>query len=485
MKDVSWNAEALRVFEEVMRVGPPPAFREVAEKAIREESERNAAGRTSGEVEVADVVRACLTETPVPFRPKMVEDLKRLGLNPDSFVAPAGQTRDLFSPEVRQDPYSYYAELRRSAPVCQLGSFGLWMVSRYDDVSYVLKNFEYFSSAGMQKAIEAIAGSGPSSFGANMFTADPPEHTHLRNVVSRAFTPQSIAALEPRIRAIIDQLLDRILPQGHFDLKGDLAGPLPVIVVAELLGVDPERQEDFRRWCDTLTEAVSLGPGANDKKDRVRQISLEFNDYLKQVVESRRRNPKDDLISKVVRAEEQEGTLTSDEVLSLVRLLLIAATETTTYLITNAVFALLSRPEVLKAVRDNPSLIPNVVEETLRYDSPAQIMFREATRDVMLGGMTVPKGSSVAALIGSANRDERKYGDPDTFDITRNTQGHLAFGSGIHFCLGAPLARLEGRIALETLLSRFKTLSLKEESVTWVNSIMLRGPKRLDLVFER
>jgi cytochrome P450 len=336
----------------------------------------------------------------------------------------------------------------------------------------------------MQTAIEAIAGSGPSSFGINMFTADPPEHTHLRHVVSRAFTPQSISALEPRIHTIVDRLIDEALPRGEFDLKGDLAGPLPVIVVAELLGVDPDRQEDFRRWCDTLTEAVSLSPMDHEKRARVRQVSVDFHDYLVEVVESRRQNPKDDLISKVVRAEEEDGVLTSDEVISLVRLLLIAATETTTYLITNALLALLNHPELLKTVRENPSLIPNVIEETLRYDSPAQIMFREATRDVLLGGTTVPKGSSVAALIGSANRDERKFGDPDRFDIMRNAQGHLAFGYGIHFCLGAPLARLEGRIVLETLLSRFKSLTKKEESVTWVNSIMLRGPKRLDLIFE-
>ena len=378
-------------------------------------------------------------------------------------------------PEVRENPYPYYAELRRNHPVYPIGEQGAVAVSRYEDVAFVLRNHEHFSSAAMG----SLAGSGEMLIG-----SDPPGHTRLRSLVNRAFTPAMVAALELRIREVAAELLDRAGSPGEIELVSELANPLPVTIIAEILGVDPALRDDFKRWSHST---VSGSPGSrtasDEERSRVSKDRQEFSDYFRRAIEERRREPREDLISALVRAEDEEHALTADEVLAFTQLLLIAGNETTTNLIGNMVLALLEHPEQLQRVMDDRSLIPNTVEEALRYDSPVQFLFRVAAHDVELAGTTIKQGTAVLPLYASANRDERKFPDPDRFDVTRSTQGHLAFGYGIHFCLGAPLARLEAKVALEELLNRCPRLARNSATVDRLDSMFLRGLKQLPLTF--
>jgi cytochrome P450 len=253
------------------------------------------------------------------------------------------------------------------------------------------------------------------------------------------------------------------------------------MIIAELLGVDPERKDQFKHWSDNVV--LQIGASQEDA-ERMDEELEGFREYFEATVEERRRQPRGDLISVLVQAEAQQQALTSDEVMGFIGLLLIAGNETTTNLLGNAVLALLAHPEQLARVLDDASLIPNLVEEALRYDAPVQFLFRVATQEVELAGTALPKGAAVLPLFGSANRDERRFTNAGRFDVTRDAQGHVAFGHGIHFCLGAPLARLEARIALEALLFGFRDLALKEDRVERIDSFFLRGPKRLPLTFE-
>ena len=378
-------------------------------------------------------------------------------------------------PQVKENPYPYYADLQRDHPVYQIESMGgdTYAVSRYEDVAHVLMHPELFSSKGF--GTTDIDGRD-----ANMLIGtDPPDHTRLRNVVNRGFTPRMIGQLEPRIRQLTDEMIGRVAPTGEMDLIADLAMPLPITIISEILGVEPERRDDFKRWSTSAVTQV----GGDDHPDTHEQLMAEFIGYFQDAVEQRRREPKADLISTLVRAEEEQQALSSDEVIAFTILLLIAGNETTTNLIGNAVLALTEHPDQLARVRSDPSLIPNLVEEALRYDAPVQFLFRATTQETELAGTTIPQGAIVLPMYGAANRDERKYPDSGRFDVTRDTQGHFGFGQGIHFCLGAPLARLGGKIALEAIVSRLPNLARKESTVDRIDSLFLRGPKRLPLTF--
>jgi len=399
---------------------------------------------------------------------------------------------DPLDPLTREDPYPSYAALRREAPVYQVPSLGgVWAISRHADVVAVLHSPERFSSAAMAAAVRKpadlapadSAGEAPDPAAMSIIGADPPAHTRLRSIVSRAFTPRRIADLEPRVREIARDLLARFVPRGECDLVADYAVPLPVGVIAELLGIDRERYADFKRWSDAAMRAVFDSPSP-EEAEQLGQALAEMNDYVEQAIAARRSRPGDDLIGTLLRAESQEGALTADEVRLFVFTLLVAGNVTTTHLIGNAMLALLAHPGELARVTHTPALVPGLVEEALRYDAPVQLMLRTATRDVDIAGVTIPRGAIVAPLSGSANRDDRVFPDPDRFDVTRDSKDQLAFGHGIHFCLGAALARLEARVAFEELLPRIRDPIHADERVTWTNVLTLRGPTALRLRFE-
>ena len=398
---------------------------------------------------------------------------------------------DPLDPVQREDPYPSYAALRREAPVYQVPSLGVLAVSRHADVVAVLRSPELFSSAAMAAAVRKPAdlapgvgqGEAPDPTAMSIIGADPPGHTRLRSIVSRAFTPRRIADLEPRVREIARDLLARFVPRGECDLVADYAVPLPVGVIAELLGIDRERHADFKRWSDAAMRAVFDSPSP-EEAEQLGQALVEMNDYVEQTIAARRARPGDDLIGTLLRAESEEGALTADEVRLFVFTLLVAGNVTTTHLIGNAMLVLLSHPSELAKVTHTPALVPGLVEEALRYDAPVQLTLRTATQDVAIAGVTIPRGAVVAPLSGSANRDERVFPDPDRFDVTRASKEQLAFGHGIHFCLGAALARLEARVAFEELLPRLRDPIRADERVTWTNVLTLRGPTALHLRFE-
>jgi cytochrome P450 len=420
---------------------------------------------------------------------------------------------DPFSDAQRSDPYPAYAELRRRAPVHRLEKSGAYAVSRYDDVAFVLRHPELFSSTAMMTVLAGGLTTGRPSPAAggmgiqgedaqrlaammqtlpipleqvararNLIATDPPRHGPMRSIVNRGFTPRRIAALEVRVRDIARKFLHAVPPKGELDLMREFAVPLPVTVIAELLGVEPERVDDFKRWSD-VSVAGSTGAAAGLTPETMLRTFSELSAYLTSVIEARRTDPRDDLITTLTRAETGEA-LSPVEVVMFTLLLLIAGNETTTNLLGNTLLALMAHPEELARVQRDPGRIPALVEEALRYDGPIQFLVRAATQDVELGGVRIPAGATVLPLLGSANRDEAQFADADRFDVSRDTQGHLAFGLGIHFCLGASLARLEARVALEELLGRFARFERLEPQLEYIDSFLIRGLRRLPLRVE-
>jgi cytochrome P450 len=406
--------------------------------------------------------------------------------------------------EWRADPYPRYRELRDQAPVYWAPATGAFCVSRYDDVMFVLRSPELFSSRAMFTFLmnQGHQGRPPLSWpmlrflvrfvwkarlnplefttARNLIAEDGDRHTAMRAIVNRGFTPRRIAAWEARAKELVAESMAKIRSGEPFDLVRDLAIPLPVTIIAEMLGVEASRLQDFKRWSDAIVENAT-GPGrAEPFNPRIVGTILELIPYMRRIAEARRRQPADDLVSVIVAQQEGEQALTIREVIQFAMLLLVAGNETTTNLIGNAVTALLDHPAELARVAADPALVPAAIEETLRYDAPVQILFRTATRDVEIAGTKIPQGAYVAPLLGSANRDERRFPDPDRFDVTRDPQGHVGFGFGKHFCLGASLARLEARVALEALAPELPRL-VRERPRELVDSFLVRGARRLEL----
>lgn len=384
---------------------------------------------------------------------------------------------NLLDPDLHANPYPHYAAIQDTSPVCIVEPFGFFGVTRYDDVVSVLKRPEIFSSRAMTSMLGDL---NPVPDALTLIATDPPVHTRLRTLVNRAFTPRAIAALEPRIRKITRAALDGMTSAHPFELIGELGIPLPVTVIAELLGIPAEDQQDFKRWSDDIVQAVGGMITAEDH-ERIRQSIKEFQVYFEETVARRRLEPTNDVLSDLIRAEEDGLLLSATDVMAFSSLLLVAGNETTTNLLGNAVVALLENPMELSKVRANPGLIPGLIEETLRYDNPVQCLFRQTLEEVTLGDVTIPEGAMVMPFFAAANRDPEKFPDPHTFDVTRNAVGHLGFGFGIHFCLGAPLARLEARVMLEVLLARAREFTFTDSKVEYIESLFLRGPKRLPL----
>jgi cytochrome P450 len=384
-----------------------------------------------------------------------------------------------FDAAFRADPYSHYGPMLSGPPRLMDMFMPLALVARYADVLAVLHDHQRFSSVQPRSP---LTESALDLFGnaANMLGSDPPVHTRLRRMVSRDFTPRRIRELEPRIREIASTLLDKAAKRGEFDLMADLATPLPVMVIAEMLGIPADRYETFKEWSDHIIDSDNVPPGTPIPEPIVTAFHA-MRDYFMAELDRRRRHPGADLISALVAAHTASEALTVDELLSFVMLLLLAGNETTTNLIGNGMLALGRHPGQLAMLRKEPALITRAIEEMLRYDGPVQSTVRHLNEDTNIGGTLIAAKTMVFVILAAADRDPAQFPNPETFDITRNPNEHVAFGEGIHFCIGAPLARLEGAIAIGTALERFPNLRLAdpEASLEYKGSYFLRGLKEL------
>ena len=395
-----------------------------------------------------------------------------------SYLPEGSAVFDLFSDDMRRNPYPVYDRMRGESPVFHLAPFDLWMIFDYDGVKRALSDHAAFSSN-----LSHVPGQGNP--GEWFIFFDPPRHTKLRALIAKAFTPRVVANLEPRIRELSRELLDEMIERGEADLVGEYSAPLPMRVIAELLGVPAADWPRYKRWSDVILKvANTFAPG--DETDRIFQeygaVTEEMRAALPQLIAQLRSARPDALLARLVEAEVDGERLTQEEILGFVQLLLVGGQETTVNLINNAVLCLLEHPDQLSRLRAAPQLLPAAIEEVLRYRSPLQWMPRATTCDVELHDRVIPAGKLVLPMMGSANRDLRQFPDASRFDIARDPNAHLAFGHGIHACLGAPLARLEARIALADFLDRVHTFELATDE-PWEprQALSVHGPSQLPM----
>jgi cytochrome P450 len=391
-----------------------------------------------------------------------------------------------FDPQFVRDPHPVYQQMREAGRIlrCTFGPASFWIVHHYEDVRQLLTLHDVFSIGAGVAMIPADAERGPGLLrGRTMLTTDPPDHERLRRVVQTAFTPRSIAALESRVREIAEELLRPLAKGEPFDVVADFAAPLPTIVMAELMGIPEEDGTRFRMMSETVTgtDVRQQSDVAQDaRQQEIRRVDAELRRYLVDQIERKRTQPTDDLIGRMVEANRDQ-VMTDAEVVDSCVLLLFAGNETTMRLIANMTLALGRHPDQRDLLVYNRELIPNAVEETLRYDGPVQLQIRGSKRATDLAGTDIPSDQIVLAMLGAANRDPEQFTDPDTFDVTRKDNVHIAFGHGIHYCLGAPLARRETRIAFEALLEAapdFQLLTADDE-LRYESDGALRSPRTL------
>ena len=368
------------------------------------------------------------------------------------------------NPELLEDPYPHYKKWREEKPIWWAEDVGGWVLSRHDDVRTILKDASLFSSNSMGEMDQ-------QAMALPLLTDDPPRHTQLRAIVNKAFTSRTLKHMEAEVASLVEELLDDMAGKTVIDISEDFTIPLPVYIIARLMGIPEDRAEDFKRWSDALTgtsEAASL-------EERLPDI-MEMATYFGSLIPERRENPGDDLISKVVQAEVDGVGISDEDIVGFNILLLIAGNETTTNLLSNLLNHLADHPEKWDELRDNPDKIEAAVEETLRFDGPVHWVNRKATADTEFHGQKVKAGDIVYAILGAANRDADHYDNPDEFRLDRGRGDHHTFGHGIHFCIGAPLGRLEARYALEGLFRRYKSIRHAEQaSNERTHSTMLRG----------
>ncbi|MFE1884737.1 cytochrome P450 family protein [Streptomyces diastatochromogenes] len=377
-------------------------------------------------------------------------------------------------------PYDIYRRLRDTAPVHRItGPDGTsaWLVTRYEDVRAVL--------ADPRLSLDKRRGTGtykglslPPALDANLLNMDPPDHTRIRRLVGRAFTPRRVQQLREPIRRTADRLLDALGPHGSTDLVASYAAPLPITVICDLLGIPEGDRLDFRQWTDSLTAPDPARPHAS------KEAMAAMLDFLTRLVATKRREPADDLLSDLIAVRDEGDRLGEDELMSLAFLILFAGYENTVQLIGNAVLALLQHPDQLAALRKDPGRIPAAVEELARYEGPMLLAMRRfPVEDVTIAGATIPAGETVWVSLSAADRDPARFPDPDRLDLSRDASGHLSLGHGIHYCLGAPLARAETEIALTALLERFPDLALAEGELRWRSSLRARGLTALPVTY--
>ena len=383
---------------------------------------------------------------------------------------------DFFSDDVRRDPYGVYAQMRKHSPVFYMPApFDGWLVFDYEGAKRVLSDQTIFSSCV------------PAPRHWFVFS-DPPSHTKMRALVSRAFTPRMVSDLEPQIRKLSQTLLDEVIERGAIDLALEYSVPLPMQVIAAMIGVPTADWTLFKSWSDKILRLSYARSGGEEAEKSTRdfaQVTTEMSAYLQEMTKQRRTNPSGDLLSRLVGAEVEGERLSHEEILGFVQLLMVAGQETSTNLINNAILCLIENPAQLERLRTEPRLLATAIEEVLRYRSPLQWVMRTPRHDVEMHGKLIPAGKLVLPMIGSANRDENQFASADQFDITRDPNPHVAFGHGIHACLGAALARLEARIALPDLLGRLKSLEI-ECGTSWSprKALHVHGPASLPIRFK-
>ncbi len=365
-----------------------------------------------------------------------------------------------------------------------------WLLTRYGDAEAALRDPRLVSGTRVAAAVRQLPETVQPEVRALeghistwMGFIDPPDHTRLRALVSNAFTPRMIRGLGPRIQAIVDELLDRVEEAGQMDLIADFAFPLPAIVIAEMLGLPPADREQFKQWSNDVMAFLGTGRSRVDVARRAQQGVDALKDYLRGIFRQRRQLPREDLISALLVVEEEGDRLSEEEMFGMCVFLLVAGHETTLALIGNGLLALLRNPEQKQMLQEDPGLIDSAVEEFLRYDSPIQHQTRVAGEDFELEGCRIRQGQRVLPMLGAANRDPAQFADPDRLDIRRQPNPHLAFGYGIHFCLGAPLARLEGQLAIRTILRRLPRMQLTEGNLRWRVHTSMRHPELLPVGF--
>jgi cytochrome P450 len=384
---------------------------------------------------------------------------------------------DPYAYEVHEDPYPFYRALREEAPAYRNETLGFWALSRHADVLAAFKDVETFSNrCGVSLDRDAFHEGADATM--SFLALDPPRHTRMRALVSRGFTPRRVAELEPRVRAIATEHLDAVAGRGACDFIAEFAGKLPMDVVSELLGVPPEDRGTLRRWAD---QVVHREEGVQGMPPAAGEAALRMLHYFTQMLADRRRSPRDDLTCALFDAEIDGDRLSDREIIGFLFLMVVAGNETTTKLLGNALYWLWRNPAERARVERDPGLIPRWVEETLRYDNSTQALARLVARDVELHGEKLRAGDKAVLLVGSANRDERAFEDPDRFDLLRSTARSLSFGQGTHFCLGAALARLEGRVALEEVWRRLPGFEIEPAGIVRVHSVNVRGFAELPL----
>jgi cytochrome P450 len=381
---------------------------------------------------------------------------------------------NLFSEEMRRDPFPVYEQMRKAAPVFRAPPpFSMWMVFDHEGVKRVISEHEVFSSR-----VPA-----PDNW---FIFFDPPQHTKLRGLISRAFTPKSIVNLEPHIRQLSRELLEGVGARAEIDLVADYAVPLPMKVIAGMIGIPSADWAHFKRWSDAILKLSYTMRGMEQDAEAAtaltgfREVTAEMNEYLGEMIAQRRAKPADDLLTRLVEAEVDGERLTQHEILGFFQLLVVGGQETTTNLITNTMLCLFDNPEQFARLKREPGLLPSTIEETLRYRSPFQWLMRTPREPIELHGETLKPGELILAMIGSANRDPKQFADADRFDIARNPNPHVAFGHGIHSCLGAALSRMEAKIAIADLLERFPAINRSDDD-PWEprKALHVHGPARL------
>ncbi|HZH75360.1 MAG TPA: cytochrome P450 [Archangium sp.] len=392
----------------------------------------------------------------------------------------------LLSPERSQNPYPFYARLLREAPVHFSEPWGTWVVTRYADVNAAFRDMRLSSvrtgmySQGMPEEVARKMEPLARNMASWLLFHDAPSHTRLRSLINKAFTPRMVEALRPRIRSMVEELLDAVAGKERMEVISELANPLPVIVIGDMLGLPREDWYRLKQWSDKLASLIGTGRPTPEQVEGALGAILEFEDYFRPLIARRRTQPGSDLLSALVQAEEQGNLLTEQEVLSTCTLVLFAGHETTTNLIGNGLLALLRHPEQWELLRGSPELLPDAVEELLRYDSPVQFTNRMAAVDLEFGGHTLRKGDLVMLMIAAANRDPSQFQEPDRLDVRRKELRHQSLGMGPHYCVGAALARVEAQEAFAALLRRFPRMQVAP-GVTpeWVDNVGFRGLRSL------